>query len=70
MDIINGYLEKIYLVGLLKKVIEIDWRVFFVMKKFSGEPNDIDSWIPVIGAAFSVPFIVFSLAGGYLSDRY
>ena len=44
--------------------------IFFVMEKFSGEPNDIDSWIPVIGAVFSVPFIVFSLAGGYLSDRY
>ena len=44
--------------------------IFFVMEKFSEEPNDIDSWIPVIGAVFSVPFIVFSLAGGYLSDRY
>ena len=44
--------------------------IFFVMEEFSEEPNDIDSWIPVIGAVFSVPFIVFSLAGGYLSDRY
>ncbi len=44
--------------------------IFFVMEKFSENTNEIDSWIPVIGAVFSVPFIVFSLAGGYLSDRY
>ena len=44
--------------------------IFFVMEKFSENTNQIDSWIPVIGAVFSVPFIVFSLAGGYLSDRY
>ena len=44
--------------------------IFFVMKSFEGDAGRIDSLIPVIGAVFSVPFIVFSLAGGYLSDRY
>jgi acyl-[acyl-carrier-protein]-phospholipid O-acyltransferase/long-chain-fatty-acid--[acyl-carrier-protein] ligase len=44
--------------------------IFFVMKSFKGDTAKIDSLIPVIGAVFSVPFIVFSLAGGYLSDRY
>ena len=44
--------------------------IFFVMKSFQGNIEKIDSLIPVIGAVFSVPFIVFSLAGGYLSDRY
>jgi len=44
--------------------------IFFVMKSFQGDSAKIDSLIPVIGAVFSVPFIVFSLAGGYLSDRY
>jgi len=44
--------------------------IFFVMKTFQGDSAKIDSLIPVIGAVFSVPFIVFSLAGGYLSDRY
>ncbi|MED6313441.1 MAG: MFS transporter, partial [Verrucomicrobiota bacterium] len=40
------------------------------MKSFEGDSSKIDSLIPVIGGVFSVPFIVFSLAGGYLSDRY
>ena len=40
------------------------------MKSFQENNDKIDSLIPVIGAVFSVPFIVFSLAGGYLSDRY
>ena len=44
--------------------------IFFVMKSFEGDSSKIDSLIPVIGGVFSVPFIVFSLAGGYLSDRY
>ena len=44
--------------------------IFFVMKSFEENTEKIDSLIPVIGAMFSVPFIVFSLAGGYLSDRY
>ena len=44
--------------------------IFFVMQSFQGNTEKIDSLIPVIGAVFSVPFIVFSLAGGYLSDRY
>jgi len=44
--------------------------IFFVMKSFQGDSAKIDSLIPVIGAVFSVPFIIFSLAGGYLSDRY
>ncbi len=44
--------------------------IFFVMKSFEENTEKIDSLIPIIGAMFSVPFIVFSLAGGYLSDRY
>jgi len=40
------------------------------MKLYQGDSAKIDSLIPVISAVFSVPFIVFSLAGGYLSDRY
>ena len=44
--------------------------IYFVMKTYEGDTNQIDSLIPLIGAVFSVPFIVFSLAGGYLSDRY
>src|ERR1700728_1375879 len=29
-----------------------------------------DSLVPVVGALFAVPFILFSMTGGYLADRY
>ena len=44
--------------------------IFFVMESFAGNTAKIDSLIPVISGVFSIPFIIFSLAGGYLSDRY
>ena len=44
--------------------------IFLVMKSFEGNTAKIDSLIPIISGVFSIPFIIFSLAGGYLSDRY
>jgi len=44
--------------------------IYFVMKTYQGDKDKIDSLIPIIGAVFSLPFIIFSLLGGYLSDRY
>lgn len=29
-----------------------------------------DALVPLVGALFALPFIVFSMAGGYLADRY
>ena len=29
-----------------------------------------DSLVPIVGALFAVPFILFSMTGGYLADRY
>ncbi len=29
-----------------------------------------DSLVPIVGAMFAVPFILFSMTGGYLADRY
>ncbi|MBU6399346.1 MAG: MFS transporter [Verrucomicrobia bacterium] len=29
-----------------------------------------DALVPIIGALFALPFILFSMAGGYLADRY
>ena len=29
-----------------------------------------DRLIPIVGALFALPFIFFSMAGGYLADRY
>lgn len=44
--------------------------IYFVYKTYEGNKSEIDSLIPLISAVFAIPFIVFSLAGGYLSDRY
>ena len=29
-----------------------------------------DSLVPIVGAMFAIPFILFSMTGGYLADRY
>jgi acyl-[acyl-carrier-protein]-phospholipid O-acyltransferase / long-chain-fatty-acid--[acyl-carrier-protein] ligase len=29
-----------------------------------------DSLVPIVGALFAIPFILFSMTGGYLADRY
>jgi len=29
-----------------------------------------DTFVPIIGLLFSLPFVLFSMAGGYLADRY
>ena len=29
-----------------------------------------DSLVPLIGAVFAVPFVLFSMAGGFFADRY
>ncbi len=29
-----------------------------------------DSLVPIVGALFAIPFILFSMAGGYFADRY
>src|ERR1700733_1177625 len=36
-----------------------------------GFPEDVrDRFVLLVGALFALPFIFFSLAGGYLADRY
>jgi acyl-[acyl-carrier-protein]-phospholipid O-acyltransferase/long-chain-fatty-acid--[acyl-carrier-protein] ligase len=33
-------------------------------------PGQRDRLVPLVGALFALPFILFSMAGGYLADRY
>src|SRR5688572_29067552 len=33
-------------------------------------PSQRDQLVPLVGALFALPFILFSMAGGYLADRY
>jgi len=32
--------------------------------------NERDRLVPIVGALFAIPFILFSMTGGYLADRY
>jgi len=42
--------------------------MFMVMARYSQEEKD--QLVPVIGAVFALPFILFSMSAGYLSDRH
>ena len=42
--------------------------IFIVSAKVTGEVRD--SYISVVLAVFALPFILFSMTGGYLADRY
>ncbi len=42
--------------------------IFIITASFSGETRD--NYIALFLAIFSLPFILFSMAGGYLADRY
>ena len=44
--------------------------IFMVLRMTAYTTEDKDTLAPVIGAVFAVPFILFSMSGGYLSDRY
>ena len=43
---------------------------FMVLGMTVYTTEDKDTLAPVIGAVFAVPFILFSMSGGYVSDRY
>ena len=44
--------------------------VTFVGLSIAISPRGRDAIVPVVGILFSLPFILFSMAGGYLADRY
>jgi len=44
--------------------------VVFLILGMGLDPVDRDRLVLVVGALFSVPFILFSMTGGFLADRY
>jgi acyl-[acyl-carrier-protein]-phospholipid O-acyltransferase/long-chain-fatty-acid--[acyl-carrier-protein] ligase len=44
--------------------------LIFVITASALSKNDRDILVLLVGALFSLPFIFFSMAGGYLADRY
>ncbi len=43
---------------------------FLILGGMSLSVDERDSLAPTVGALFALPFILFSMAGGYLADRY
>lgn len=42
--------------------------MFLIIRSFP--PAERDRLVPVVGAVFALPFILFSMGGGYLADRF
>ena len=46
------------------------WLVTFMIVGMGLSLEKRDSLVPLVGAIFAVPFVLFSMAGGYFADRY
>src|SRR5579863_3924950 len=48
----------------------LKYLVIYIVIGMNLAQADRDRLIPVIGALFAIPFILFSMAGGYFADHY
>jgi len=48
----------------------LKWLAIFLITGLGLAPEHRDKMISVVGALFAIPFILFSMAGGFLADRY
>ena len=48
----------------------LKFLVIYLIVEGNFTPHQRDMFVPLIGGLFAVPYIFFSLAGGYLADRY
>jgi len=48
----------------------VKFLVIYIILAMNLAERQRDFLIPVVGAMFALPFILFSMAGGYLADRY
>jgi len=46
------------------------WLVTFMIVGMGLSLEKRDSLVPLVGAVFAVPFVLFSMAGGFFADRY
>src|SRR2546426_7317784 len=46
------------------------YLVIFLISALGLSKSDRDQFVFIVGALFAVPFILFSMAGGYLAARY
>src|SRR5580693_3003640 len=48
----------------------LKFLVIYIVIGMNLPQEQRDRLIPIVGALFALPFIFFSMAGGYLADRY
>src|SRR5258708_4880093 len=48
----------------------LKWLVVFIITGMAMKSEQRDRLVAVVGALFALPFIVFSMAGGFLADRF
>src|SRR6202167_6465080 len=48
----------------------LKFLVIYIVIGMNLAPAERDRLIPIVGALFALPFIFFSMAGGYFADRY
>ena len=46
------------------------WLVTFLIVGMGLSLEKRDSLVPLVGAVFALPFVLFSMAGGFFADRY
>jgi len=46
------------------------WLVTFLIVGMGFSLEQRDSLVPLVGAVFAVPFVLFSMAGGFFADRF
>jgi acyl-[acyl-carrier-protein]-phospholipid O-acyltransferase / long-chain-fatty-acid--[acyl-carrier-protein] ligase len=46
------------------------WLVTFMIVGMGLSLEERDSLVPLVGAIFALPFVLFSMAGGFFADRY
>ncbi|MSU51373.1 MAG: MFS transporter [Opitutus sp.] len=48
----------------------LKWLAIFIITGMGLTPEERDKLIGIVGALFALPFIAFSMAGGFLADRF
>jgi MFS family permease len=48
----------------------LKWLVLFLIAEMNLPNEERDKLIGIVGALFALPFILFSMSGGYLADRF
>lgn len=44
--------------------------VTFLIIRMAADPGQRDSLVPLVSAVFALPFVLFSMAGGFFADRF